>query len=253
MSTTGRHRPSARGPVARSRVRPARPLDRSRIVAFAAACTLLAAAALVALLLPGPAGRRPPTPPAPAAGGRLPTSVPSPAATSRPRAAAAPFRCRAAHGDGGDGRPQRICIPRLRVDADVLRLGLNADRTVQVPPLSRVGEAGWYRYSALPGAVGPTVILGHVDSAQYGDGVFYALGRLHRGDTVSVARSDGRTAVFVVVRVEEIAKSRFPTQRVYGPTSGPALRLVTCGGRFDAARGSYVDNIIAYGTLRSLS
>ena len=29
-------------------------------------------------------------------------------------------------------------------------------------------------------------------------------------------------------------------------------RLVTCGGRFDSTTGNYVDNIIAFGTLRSL-
>jgi hypothetical protein len=33
---------------------------------------------------------------------------------------------------------------------------------------------------------------------------------------------------------------------VYAPTLDPALRLVTCGGAFDQARGSYRDNVIAF-------
>ncbi len=130
-----------------------------------------------------------------------------------------------------------------------MQLGLNADRTVQVPPLSRVGDAGWYKYSAAPGRSGPTVILGHVDSATYGAGVFFRLGQLRAGDSVSINRGDGRIALYRIDRVQEIAKRRFPSQAVYGPTSGPALRLVTCGGRFDSATGNYEDNIIAYGTL----
>jgi sortase (surface protein transpeptidase) len=132
-----------------------------------------------------------------------------------------------------------------------MSLGLNADRTVEVPPLSRVGDAGWYRYSAPAGSIGPTVILGHVDSAQYGEGVFFRLGRLRSGDQVVVANADGSVVTFRVNTVSEVSKSKFPTQSVYGATSGPAIRLVTCGGRFDSATGNYLDNIIAYGTLES--
>jgi hypothetical protein len=33
---------------------------------------------------------------------------------------------------------------------------------------------------------------------------------------------------------------------VYGPTPDPELRLVTCGGTFDAASGHYADNVIVY-------
>lgn len=133
-----------------------------------------------------------------------------------------------------------------------MQLGLNQDRTVQVPPLSRVGDAGWYKYSAAPGASGPTVILGHVDSAQYGAGVFYRLGTLRAGDKVVVSRGDGKVATFRVSRVQEVSKTRFPTDAVYGRTSSSALRLVTCGGRFNSSTGNYEDNIIAYGTLLSL-
>jgi hypothetical protein len=33
---------------------------------------------------------------------------------------------------------------------------------------------------------------------------------------------------------------------VYGSVSYAALRLITCGGDFDYARGSYKDNTIVY-------
>jgi hypothetical protein len=38
---------------------------------------------------------------------------------------------------------------------------------------------------------------------------------------------------------------------VYGNTSNAQVRLITCGGAFDASARSYLDNIIVYATLRA--
>ena len=148
--------------------------------------------------------------------------------------------------------PVEIDIPTLNVRADVSELGLNPDNTVQVPPLSQVGEAGWYKYSPIPGQRGPSVILGHIDSAVYGRGVFYDLGSLRRGASVTILRADHMVATFVVTSVAEYPKSAFPTQAIYGNTTNAALRLITCGGRFDPVKRSYVDNIVAFASLASL-
>ena len=126
----------------------------------------------------------PPTPPSPSAAvPSVPSSAPGrPASHSaQPSSSHAPnpsCSARKTYGAGG-AAPVHICIPAIGVDADMMQLGLNADRTVETPPLSEVGLAGWYKYSPAPGVIGPSIILGHVDSAQYGKGVFYDLGRLH--------------------------------------------------------------------------
>jgi sortase family protein len=70
--------------------------------------------------------------------------------------------------------------------------------------------------------------------------------RLFDGDRFDIERADGSTVTFAVERLEQHAKSAFPTRAVYGPTDGPTLRLVTCGGAFDRAVGHYRDNIIVY-------
>jgi sortase (surface protein transpeptidase) len=121
-----------------------------------------------------------------------------------------------------------------------------------VPPLSADSWAGWYRYSPAPGQLGPAIVLGHVDSAKYGPGVFFRLGALRPHDTVAVTRADHRVAVFTVDRVAEFAKDRFPTLDVYGNTDRAALRLITCGGRFDLSAHSYEDNIVAFASLTSV-
>lgn len=145
--------------------------------------------------------------------------------------------------------PVRLDIPAIGVHSTLLRLGLNPDHTVQVPPLARDSRAGWYRYSPTPGQLGPAVILGHVDSARYGPGVFYRLGTLRRGEVVDVTRADGRVARFRVDRVAQFPKAQFPTAQVYGNVDHAALRLVTCGGTFDRSSGSYEDNIVVFAEL----
>jgi sortase (surface protein transpeptidase) len=95
------------------------------------------------------------------------------------------------------------------------------------------------------------VLLGHVDSAEYGPGVFFDLGDLRPGDEITVTREDGTAAVFAVDRVQSYPKADFPTLEVYGNTDHAALRLITCGGEFDAGTRNYLDNIVAYASLVS--
>ena len=144
--------------------------------------------------------------------------------------------------------PQLLRIPAIGVRANLLPLGLEQDGTVQVPPLDSP-DAGWYRYSPVPGDIGPAVLLGHVDSAATGPSVFFALNALHPGDRVEVDRDDGSTASFRVDRVTSYPKSAFPTAAVYGRTDGPELRLITCGGPFDHEERSYRDNIVVFASV----
>ncbi|MCX5315454.1 class F sortase [Streptomyces sp. NBC_00154] len=145
--------------------------------------------------------------------------------------------------------PERLRIPVIGVDTAVMSLGLLAGGEVAVPPIAAHAPAGWYDGSPTPGQTGPSVILGHVTVGRYGDGVFKQLPRLRAGDRVSVTRKDGSVATFAVDSVQTVAKTRFPTQRVYGIVDHPALRLITCGGTRVGAAGGYSDNVIVYASL----
>ena len=98
-----------------------------------------------------------------------------------------------------------------------------------------------------PGEVGPAVVAGHVDWT--GPGVFYNLHKLVAGNEVLVTRADGSRAVFRVTRVQEYAKTAFPTAEVYGDIAYAGLRLITCGGSFNRQTGHYEDNIVAFAEL----
>lgn len=93
------------------------------------------------------------------------------------------------------------------------------------------------------------MIVGHVDSARNGPSVFFRLGALQAKDLVQIRRADGSIVTFAVDSVRSYPKSAFPTQLVYGPTTYPALRLITCGGDFDRKTGHYEQNIVVLAHL----
>jgi sortase (surface protein transpeptidase) len=145
-----------------------------------------------------------------------------------------------------------MSIPAVDAVSSLMLLGLNADQTVQVPPLSNPMLAGWYSLGPTPGEVGASVILGHVDG--YSEpGIFFRLRELQPGDRVLVTREDGITAQFQVYHTELAPKADFPTDKVNGDTSRPELRLITCGGTFDWHSGNYRDNVIVFAALAGWS
>ena len=79
---------------------------------------------------------------------------------------------------------------------------------------------------------------------------FYRLRNVRAGTDIKVRRKDGTTVSFTAERSEWVDKDNFPTQRVYGRTRLPTLRLVTCGGAFDSASGHYEKNLIVYATRK---
>jgi len=222
-----------------------------------AGIAVLAASGGGLLVLAAAQHRPPPSPAASAAGSVSPfqASRVGPPVAVRPASlrSTGPALQRGVLGGGqdvqplGSALPQRLKIPALGVSAPVVGLGLNADGSLQVP--TAFSQTGWYRASPTPGALGPAVIAGHVDSAAGGPAVFYRLAALHPGDHVEVERADRRTAVFTVTGVREFGKDQFPTQLVYANTRDAALRLVTCGGSFDAASGHYRDDVVVFATL----
>ncbi|MEU5390380.1 class F sortase [Streptomyces tibetensis] len=143
--------------------------------------------------------------------------------------------------------PVRLLIPVIGVDTPVVRLGLAADGTVQVPPVTDHDRAGWYRHSPTPGETGPSVLLGHVTVGPYGDGVFRHLARLHRGDRIEARLENGTTAEFAVTAVRTVPKTDFPADDVYGNVGRPELRLITCGGT--RTGDGYADNVIVFAAL----
>lgn len=210
------------------------PTGRSRRVAVLVGIAVLAIVGVALLVLGlGGAGETRAAAPIAVADDRPPVTVsatPAPAAPGQP-----------------PSRPASIDIPAIGVRSVVNAGGLNADGTVEVPaPGPQYDEASWYTGSAMVGQDGPSVILGHIDSARNGPSVFYRLSELRPLDEFTVTGADGRTRVYKVNSVQTYPKDAFPSEAVYGPTPRPEMRLITCGGPFDDSARSYRDNTVVY-------
>lgn len=147
-------------------------------------------------------------------------------------------------------RPVRLKIPAIGVTSYVGQLGLQANGQIQVPTSTHV--VGWYIDGPTPGQKGSAVILGHVDS-YLGPGTFFNLKLLKAGNAITLVLADGTVTRFAVSEVVQYSKTTFPDRLVYGSNGTRSLQLVTCGGTFNHATGSYESNVVVFSHLVSVS
>ena len=148
-----------------------------------------------------------------------------------------------------ESHPVAMSIPKLGVRSPLDGLGLGTNGAMEVP--ENPARAGWFSGGPAPGALGPAVIAGHV-TWNGPHAIFHRLSTMRPGDQVTVTRKDGKIAVFTVTRVARFSKSQFPSRAVYGPIDHAGLRLITCGGTYDAARHRYLDNVVVFARLTAV-
>jgi hypothetical protein len=143
--------------------------------------------------------------------------------------------------------PVRVDVAAAGVRGPIDPLGVDDAGELEVP--AEGSRAGWWSGGYPAGAGGPTVVVGHVNEQGGQAGVFHALALLAPGDRARLVSADGRFVEYEVTTVETVAKREFPTEAVYGPTTGSELRLITCGGPFNPLRGEHRDNVVVHATL----
>ncbi|MFE4411180.1 class F sortase [Streptomyces sp. NPDC056821] len=148
--------------------------------------------------------------------------------------------------------PTRISIPDIGVDAPFTKLSVNASGQLNPPPAENTNLVGWFKGGPSPGERGASVVVGHLDT-KTGPAVFAELDSLEPGAVVKITRADGTVARFKVDSIDAFSKAHFPDDRVYADTATPQLRLITCGGKFDRAKGGYQENVVVFAHLASSS
>jgi LPXTG-site transpeptidase (sortase) family protein len=138
------------------------------------------------------------------------------------------------------GRPVRLVVPRLHVDAPVVPIG--APGRVLVPP-SNPQMLGWWDDGAVPGAAhGGALITGH--TVHTGGGAFDDLETLRPGDTVRVRTAKGPIRYEVtgvtVYRKAGLASDAAQVFRQRGPGR---LVLITCE---DWNGTTYLSNAVVF-------
>lgn len=198
-------------------------------------------AAVTAVAQPTPTPTPTPTPEPSPTPSPSPSPTPSPTTTPTPTPMPVPEPTWTSVLDPA-GQPERVVIPAIEVDATLVELGLNPDRSMEVPDF---GLAGWYTEGPAPGHPGPSVIAAHVDS-RAGPDVFARLSDLRVDDLVHVVYDSGETVTFEVDTHEQVPKDHLPGDRIWPVTDQRRLTLITCGGEFDHSVRHYRDNLIVY-------
>jgi LPXTG-site transpeptidase (sortase) family protein len=123
------------------------------------------------------------------------------------------------------GRPNRLVVPKLGIDAPVIDIGV-VDGTL-LPP-SDPQTLGWWSDGAAPGALrGGALITGH--TVHTGGGAFDDLETLEAGDRVRVRTVTG-VIPYVVRGVTVYRKATLArdAERVFSQTVPGRLVLITC-------------------------
>ncbi|MDV9202866.1 class F sortase [Streptomyces sp. Wh19] len=141
--------------------------------------------------------------------------------------------------------PKRVEIPSIGIEAPVVARGLDKDGAIEPPSFDTPQTVGWYGDGTEPGAKGPALLVGHVDT-ETRPAVFYGLSAARPGAKVDITRADGTVAEFTVDDVQVFTRAHFDADKAYGPRKdGRAeLRLITCGGTFDRKTHSYDANVV---------
>ncbi|MFC8277021.1 class F sortase [Streptomyces sp. NPDC057271] len=196
---------------------------------------------------PAPSAARPPL-------GRHPDEKPKAQSGPKPAPEVAPKPARPRGPSPAPltrSRATSIAVPSITIEAPVIDLGLDRSGKLATPPIENPRIVGWYAGGPAPGERGTAIVVGHRDT-RTGPAIFLNLDTLDRGNTVRIARADGKVAVFTVDKVRTYTKKEFPDREVYGSTDRAELRLLTCGGSFDPKKG-YESNVVVFAHLTDVA
>jgi LPXTG-site transpeptidase (sortase) family protein len=142
------------------------------------------------------------------------------------------------------GRPVRLKIPSINVDAPVEYVGLTSDGAMDVPkgPV----KVAWFNLGPRPGENGSAVIAGHYDWKNNIPAVFDNLHKLSKGDKIYIKDEKGATATFVVREIQIYGKNN-DASSVFGSSDGKShLNLITCTGVWNKSEKTFSDRLIVF-------
>lgn len=143
--------------------------------------------------------------------------------------------------------PTEVRVPSVGLELTVVPVGVREDGQMDVPEF--VGELGWYRFGPAPGAdAGSAVLAAHVDS-ELGRAPMAEVLYAESGDAVEVTTASGSALGYRIISIEQISKDEMPLDAMFARDGEHVLRLITCGGEWDAAAGAYEDNIVVTAVL----
>ena len=178
------------------------------------------------------------------------TPLPPPTATDTPLplpTATEPYLTPTPDQFESAGKPVRLRIPAIGVDAPVEQVGVLETGEMDVPKIA--DNVAWYQHGPLPGQPGGSVINGHLDQANR-PAVFFQLRHVIPGDEMVVQYSNGDEYVFEIVRKARYLDTQVPMGRLLGPSVDRRLSLITCDGAWDQGEANYSQRLVVEARLK---
>lgn len=142
------------------------------------------------------------------------------------------------------GRPARLKIPKINVNASVEHVGLAQNGEMGVPK----GPAGvaWLNLGPRPGEKGSAVIDGHFGWKNGIPAVFDNLYKLRKGDKIYIEDEKGVISTFVVRELRRYGEHD-DASAAFGSVDGKEhLNLITCEGAWDKTKKSYSNRLVVF-------
>ncbi len=132
-------------------------------------------------------------------------------------------------------------LPAIDVDSEIRPVSTQ-DRVLEIPPEPWV--VGWWRAGVAPGSEqGTTVLVAHLDSAEYGTGPFAEAVNLQPGTSMALTGADGVERNYTVAEVASYRKEVLPYEELFAQDGPPRVVLVTCGGDYNPDEGGWDSNV----------
>ena len=142
------------------------------------------------------------------------------------------------------GKPVRITIPSIGVDAFIENAGLNLLGEMDVPKNPR--NVSWFDLGPRPGEKGSAVVAGHFGWKNNIPAVFDNLYKLKKGDELFIEDKNGLIIAFTVLE-SRIYFSQSDASKVFNTNDGNSnLNIVTCEGVWDKISKSYSGRLVVF-------
>lgn len=109
---------------------------------------------------------------------------------------------------------------------------------------------GWFKDGSKPGEPGNAVIDGHYDRKDGSPAIFYKLGKLVKGDLLSIIDERGNSLTFEVFNITLVdVNDPVSAEVAYKDTDTPVITLITCGGVWNAKESNYNKRLLVKAKL----
>jgi sortase A len=150
----------------------------------------------------------------------------------------------ASDSDSEIGKPVRLMIPSINVNATIQHLGLASNGSIGAP--DGPYDVAWFNAGPKPGEQGSAIISGHYGHWRTGaDSVFDNLDKLKKGDKIYVRDDKDNLISFTVESSRTYNLDESPPE-ILNKTDDAYLNLITCNGDWIQDKKTYTKRLVIF-------